>query len=108
MTTATRPATGQVEQAEALLEKAEERVSQAATDLTDVVSLCTDEADGERLLVPETLALLGRAYIVRRSAQWAVEEADKAIEQLVFQVQLADEHVEFARIDAKRSENDAS
>jgi len=105
MTTATKPATGQVEQAEVLLEKAERRVEQAATDLTDVVSLCTDEADGEWLLVPEALALLGRAYIVRRSARWAVEEADNAIAQLVFQVQLAEEHVAFARIDAERSDD---
>jgi len=102
MTTATRPARSQVEQAQTLLEKAEELANTAATDLTDVVSLCTDEADGERLLVQEALALLGRAYIARRSARWAVEEADKAIEQLVFQVQLAEEHVEFARI-AERS-----
>lgn len=97
----------QVEQTAALLEKAEERTSGAATDLTDVVSLCTDEADGERLLVPEALALLGRAYLVRRSARWAVAEADEAIKQLVFQVQLAEEHVQFARIDAERSESDA-
>ncbi|MBA3380622.1 MAG: hypothetical protein H0T97_01970 [Actinobacteria bacterium] len=94
MTTATKSATSQVEQVDALLEKAEERANQAATDLTDVVTLCTDEADGERLLVQEALALLGRAYLVRRSARWTVGEADKAIEQLVFQVQLAEEHVE--------------
>ena len=93
--------TNQFEQTSVLLEQAEKWASQAATELTDVQSLCTDEADGSALAIEEAHALLGRAYITRRSAQWAVEESDKAIEQLVFQVQLAEEHAEFARIDAE-------
>ena len=97
--------TTQLEQTSALLEQAEQWASQAATALTDVVSICTDEADGRPLAIEEAHALLGRAYVTRRSARWAVAESDAAIKQLVFQVQLAEEHVEFARTDAENGDD---
>lgn len=64
----------QAEQAAALLATAERQASEAATTLTDVVALCTDEADGEKVGVQDAYALLGRAYNTRRSAEWSVKE----------------------------------
>lgn len=83
--------TKQGAEADALLKQSQQLSDWSATVLTDVVDLC-EEPDGERLPLHDAHALLGRAYIAKRSAQWALEEADKTIEQLVFQVQVAEDH----------------
>jgi hypothetical protein len=90
----------QADQVIELLASAKRHDAKAATNFTDVVSLCTDEADHERVELEVAYTLLGRARMARVALGWAADECEKAIDELVQQVNLAEEHVTFARIDA--------
>lgn len=105
-TTATAP-TKQAAEVSALLERASKLSGEAMCAASDVVSFCTDEADGEALTLEEAHALLGQAHIARKWAEWALDETDKAIKELVHQVFYAEERVGFARVDAAKEAGDA-
>jgi hypothetical protein len=83
-----------------LLEQASKDSGKAMMAMSDIVLLCTDEADGESLELEEARALLGHAYIARRWAEWALDETDNAMKELVQQVFHAAEHVEPVADDA--------
>lgn len=101
MTTAVAATAATLEQVERALVDGERFASEAGTAFADVPDI--QWLDDEALSHERAHALLGRAYLAKRSAEWAVEEAQRAIGRLVFLEQLVDERETFARIDAERS-----
>jgi hypothetical protein len=102
---ATKAQDKEVEQAFALLTKGYVDLATAATAFTDVVDLCTD--DGEVLTVEDALRLVGMAHVARRTAGWAVEEADKVLEALTQVYYIAEQERELEEADARKEAENA-
>jgi hypothetical protein len=93
-TTASPASPTQAAEISALLERASKLAGEAMTSMADVVTLCTEEADGENVHVDTARALLGHAYVSRKWVEWALVESDEAIKELTQQVFFAEEHLD--------------
>jgi hypothetical protein len=74
----------------ALLTDATNHAAEAAMTFSDVAGLC-EEPNGKALKPEDALKLIGIAVVARRQARWALEDAEKVLEELLPQYDFATE-----------------
>jgi hypothetical protein len=73
-----------------LLTQATEHSAEAAMTFSDVIVLCGNP-NAEPLTPDDALRLIGIAVVGRRQARWALEDAEKVLEELLPQFDIAEQ-----------------